>query len=612
MKKYIFIILTTFLTSTVFFISNVSAKGNIIAPYYDFDNPENTTGTSKFTHLPTNATLPEEKKDNYNLALEYLANKCSSYDSYIISNKGLTAYGYDKQIELFCFNQSNNQITPSVSVTKSYYDGNNYYVYLNFYANVYKSSSVNYYYARFYDDKRVSENPKLDNNTVSIQFVSGDLASLNFGDFPILKSNIDFSFNNNYPTSTDSKVLLLSSFKLNGIIYNLGDFGYKNSELYDVNSKPSITILETSEEKTTVQDQEYLIAVNLNVESTNIDDSKYICMFSFDNKETWDKFNCSEKYSYKATNNGNYYAQIVSKENDSVISSTTYTITKIQTLPSSNPKIDIEITKKTNDQTDFISGGSCIINKNNNTYTQCEDINIKFSLIDESILKYEYSYDKQNWINFNFNILDKLDESNTISMRIYKNTTLYVRVINLDNNEINNSATYTITSINTTEFLTQEVTFQSVYYRDLMKIDVYSLFVNYDPTNYNYYFNTSADKNSFVDITNKIVCNANTSCRYITSFDYSGVVYIRIEDKQGNYINTFTYTVNYDHYLEKKNVNDYMNDVPKFMESMKGYISKFTDVLNYFFTSLNSTIKYAIITLFIVLIATCLIRMGKK
>lgn len=379
-----------------------------------------------------------------------------------------------------------------------------------------------------------------------------------------------------------------------------------------INTSPTISITETSEEKTTVQDKEYLIAVNLNVESTNIDDSKYICMFSFDNKETWDKFNCSEKYNYKATNNGNYYAQIVSKENDSVISSVTYTITKIQILPSSNPKIDIEITKKTNDQTDFISGGSCIINKNNNTYTQCEDINIKFSLIDESILKYEYSYDKQNWINFNFNILDKLDESNTISMRIYKNTTLYVRVINLDNNEINNSATYTITSINTTEFLTQEVTFQSVYYRDLMKIDVYSLFVNYDPTNYNYYFNTSADKNSFVDITNKIVCNSNTGCRYITSFDYSGFVYIRIEDKQGNYINTFTYTVNYDHYLEKKNVNDYMNDVPKFMESMKGYISKFTDVLNYFFTSLNSTIKYAIITLFIVLIATCLIRMGKK
>lgn len=379
-----------------------------------------------------------------------------------------------------------------------------------------------------------------------------------------------------------------------------------------INTSPTISITETSEEKTTVQDKEYLIAVNLNVESTNIDDSKYICMFSFDNKETWDKFNCSEKYSYKATNNGNYYAQIVSREDESVISSVTYTITKIQILPSSNPKIDIEITKKTNDQTDFISGGSCIINKNNNTYTQCEDINIKFSLIDESILKYEYSYDKQNWINFNFNILDKLDESNTISMRIYKNTTLYVRVINLDNNEINNSATYTITSINTTEFLTQEVTFQSVYYRDLMKIDVYSLFVNYDPTNYNYYFNTSADKNSFVDITNKIVCNSNTGCRYITSFDYSGFVYIRIEDKQGNYINTFTYTVNYDHYLEKKNVNDYMNDVPKFMESMKGYISKFTDVLNYFFTSLNSTIKYAIITLFIVLIATCLIRMGKK
>lgn len=329
MNKKIMFILT--LCSTFLFFQKVNAE----AYYYDFDNPENTTGTSKFTHLPINATLPEGKKDNYNLALEYLANKCSSYDSYIISNKGLTSYGYDKQIELFCFNQSNNQITPSVSVTKSYYDGNNYYVYLNFYANVYKSSSVNYYYARFYDDKRVSENPKLNNNTVSIQFVSGDLASLNFGDFPILKSNVDFSFNNNYPTSTDNKILLLSSFKLNGIIYNLGDFGYKNSELYDVNSKPSITILKTSEEKITLQDKEYIKDVSLKMNFSIIDNEKYLYMYKYGEKSEWSTITLtqSDSFTVKYEYNDTLYVQIMDKSSKEIVSSSQFTISSIDKLP---------------------------------------------------------------------------------------------------------------------------------------------------------------------------------------------------------------------------------------------------------------------------------------
>lgn len=199
-----------------------------------------------------------------------------------------------------------------------------------------------------------------------------------------------------------------------------------------------------------------------------------------------------------------------------------------------------------------------------------------------------------------------------MTIRLYQNTTLYVRVINLDNNQMNNSKTFTITQITQIESKNQQVNFQSVYYKELMKIDVYITFLNYDPTNYNYYFNTSSDKNSFLNITDAISCSIESGCKYKYTFDYSGIVYIRIEDKQGNYINAFTYKVNYENYLENKTINDYMSDIPSFMNQFKKYINAFTNAISYFFNSLNSTIKIAIISLFIVVVACCIISLGRK
>lgn len=602
--KFRYILFIIFISLFFFFISSVSAKGTIVAPYYDFDNPENTTGTSKFTHLPTNATLPEEKKDNYNLALEYLANKCSSYDSYIISNKGLTSYGYDKQIELFCFNQSNNQITPSVSVTKSYYDGNNYYVYLNFYANVYKSSSVNYYYARFYDNKRVSENPKLNNNTVSIQFVSGDLASLNFGEFPILKSNIDFSFNNNYPTSTDNKILLLSSFKLNGIIYNLGDFGYKSGSLYDSTKNPTITINYVSDDITSYKDNDYIIGVNLNVKSSTSDDSSYICMFSFDDRETWDKYSCSEDYSYKATENRVYYAQIVDRSSEQVVASSTYKITTIQSLPLSGDKVDINFQKITSD-IDSTLYKQCTIAQGKINFRACETISISFSTFNNDKYVYQLSYDHENWSDVSSRIYN-----NFFLERVFGNNIIYVRVLNRFDNTLNNQATFKVTTIEDTSSLGQNVLFSSTYRNSSPDVDVMMLFINYDPLNYNYSYSFYTTKDSFTDITSSINCS-NNLCTFNTTVYVLGTVYVRIEDKSGNLIYSATYSVDYYRWIKNNNSYDTKDFYTNFSNSIDYFVSPIKDIFNkitIFFDSLPVQLKYTFYVAFILMIMLFLIQ----
>lgn len=610
MKKLL--IISTFLISTLFFINNVSALDIIVEPYFDFDSIDDNRfhaidNSSIDFHFPDISTIPEEKQDNYNLALQYLESKCGDYDSFAIVNGGYTSYGYDNQIELLCFNQANNKFIPSVSLTASY-DGTKY-INISIYYNLYKSDSNNYYYARFIKNGTIEENLSLNDNTVSRQFYYDGWYSYSHSNFPILKSNIDFLFNNNYPTNVN----LLSSFKYNDVIYNIGDFGYKNGVLYDKSKDitPTITITKENEEITTVNDVDYITAINLNV-SSNANDEDYICMFSFDERETWDKYSCSEAYAYKAKENKTYYAQVVDRATESVVSSTTFTITDIQIIPSSNPMVDITIEKIEYNNVDFVAGGSCIVNKNNEKYKVCEDLKITFSILDENLFKYQYSYDNKNWNDFEFNILDKSDYSNSMTIRLYQNTTLYVRVINLDNNQLNNSKTFTITQITQIESTNQQVNFQSVYYKELMKIDVYVTFLNYDHTNYNYYFNTSSDKNSFLNITNNITCSIESGCKYKHTFDYSGTVYIRIEDKQGNYINAFTYTVSYEHYLTNKTINDYMSDIPSFMNHFTKYIKSFTNAISYFFNSLNPTIKIAIISLFIVLVACCIIKLGRK
>lgn len=596
MKKLL--IISTFLISTLFFINNVSAEEIYVTSDYRSD-----------FYLPDKLTDLGDYENNYNRAYDYYLNNCvGTYDSYYISKNSFgNGYG-DNQVTLLCFNSSNNQVSPGLRF--GYYSSNKSMFYMQFqiYYSEKKDYSLNYFYDVSSSLTNYNYTGIFKQNLYNYFYLPSGNLKLENG---IISTNIDFRLINNSNSPIANSVTEVQGININDTIYNLGDLIYKEGSLVSLNPVPTISITKENEEITTVNDVDYITAINLNV-SSNANDEDYICMFSFDERETWDKYSCSEAYAYKAKENKTYYAQVVDRATESVVSSTTFTITDIQIIPSSNPMVDITIEKIEYNNVDFVAGGSCIVNKNNEKYKVCEDLKITFSILDENLFKYQYSYDNKNWNDFEFNILDKSDYSNSMTIRLYQNTTLYVRVINLDNNQLNNSKTFTITQITQIESTNQQVNFQSVYYKELMKIDVYVTFLNYDHTNYNYYFNTSSDKNSFLNITNNITCSIESGCKYKHTFDYSGTVYIRIEDKQGNYINAFTYTVSYEHYLTNKTINDYMSDIPSFMNHFTKYIKSFTNAISYFFNSLNPTIKIAIISLFIVLVACCIIKLGRK
>lgn len=333
MKKifYIFIILSSF-----FFIDNVSALGEEVEPYFDFDS----IGSDRFHavdnssidfRIPSVQTLPSEKQDNYDLALQYLEIKCSNYDSYSIINGGYSPRGYDNQIELLCFNQSNNQFKPSISISASF-DGTKY-MNISIYYNLYKSDTVNYYYARFINNKEIEENLSLDNNIVSSKFYYDGWYSYSHIDFPILNSNIDFSFSNNYPTN----VTLLSSFKYNDVIYNIGDFGYKDGVLYDKSKDitPTILITKENENKVTILEKEYITDVTLKIDFGTIDNDKYLYMYKYGAESEWSTITLTENTYITKTysENNTLYVQVLDRTNYEVVSSNTFIVSSIEKLP---------------------------------------------------------------------------------------------------------------------------------------------------------------------------------------------------------------------------------------------------------------------------------------
>lgn len=129
-------------------------------------------------------------------------------------------------------------------------------------------------------------------------------------------------------------------------------------------------------------------------------------MFSFDDRETWDKYSCSEDYSYKATENRVYYAQIVDRSSEQVVASSTYKITTIQSLPLSGDKVDINFQKITSD-IDSTLYKQCTIAQGKINFRACETISISFSTFNNDKYVYQLSYDHENWSD--------------VSSRIYNN-----------------------------------------------------------------------------------------------------------------------------------------------------------------------------------------------
>lgn len=390
----------------------------------------------------------------------------------------------------------------------------------------------------------------------------------------------------------------------NNTVFNSYDNELNRLTLFIQEQLPTIEITKESEEITTIDNVDYITAVNMKIETNVIDDTKYICMLSTDMQD-WDKYICSETYNYRMEKNGTLYVKIVDKVSEELITSATYTVSSIQSLPYKGDKVNIYFQKIT-EKVDPTLYNQCTISQSLVNYRVCETVSISFDVINYNKYIYEMSLDGGNtWEDVSTRIYN-----NFYLERIFENKVIYIRVLNRSDYSYNNSSTYQITTIESASEYGQKVLFGSKYYTQRPDVDVTALFLNYDSTTYNYYYSLYNTSDSFIDITDSISCT-NNLCTFNTRIYVKGTMYVRIEDKAGNLIYTATYTVDYYNWMNSNNPFDKDDFFSTFFDSFDYFLNPIKEIFNsitLFFDSLPIEIKYTFYVSFVIIIILFLIK----
>lgn len=596
MKKIFFSF--ALILSTFFFIDSVSAEEIYVTSDYRSD-----------FYLPDKLTDLGDYENNYNRAYEYYLNNCvGSYDSYYISKNGY-GYGYgSNQVDLLCFNSSNNQITPGVRF--GYYSSKKHMFYMQF--QIYYSSNKDYSLNFFYNDSSSINNATFTNmeygpmsQTVYGWFDirTGELKSNN----GIISTNIDLSLINNSNNPIAYSVTEVQGININDTIYNLGDLIYKDGSLASSEIIPEISITKESETIINYNEIDYITDITLNIEFSYIDNDNYLYMYKYGLDSEWTTITLTQSNSFKKTYSDNniLYVQVLDRITNETVISSTFTISSIQDLPLIGDKVTIYFQKIT-ENVDSELYNQCTISQGNISYRACETFSISFDVINYNKYIYEMSLDGGlTWEDVSTRLYN-----NFFLERVFENKTIYIRVLNRIDYSLNNYSTFTVSTIESTSELGQIVLFQSKYYTERPDIDITALFINYDPINYNYYYSFYSSIDSFVDITDSINCT-NNLCTFDTRIYVKGTIYIRIEDKSGNLIYSSTYTVDYYNWINTNNPFDKEDFFGIFFDSFNYFLNPIKEIFNsisIFFDSLPIEIKYTFYVAFVIIIILFLIK----
>lgn len=367
--------------------------------------------------------------------------------------------------------------------------------------------------------------------------------------------------------------------------------------------EPEITITKTNE---TIE-QDYITDVTLNIDFSIIDNDSYLYMYKYGSDSEWSTVTLMSSTSFSKTysENNTLYVQVIDRNSQEVVTTSTYTIFSIFNNVSSNNKVSIYFQKITED-VDSELFNQCTIAQGTVSYRACETFSISFDVINYNKYIYEMSLDGGiTWEDVSTRLYN-----NFFLERIFENKTIYIRVLNRSDYSVNNSATFQVSTIESTSELGQKVLFSSGYYIQSPDIEVTALFLNYDSTNYNYYYSLYNTSESFIDITDSIECT-NNLCTFKTRIYVKGTMYVRIEDKSGNLIYTGTYTVDYYNWMNTNNPFDKDDFFDTFFSAFDYFLNPIKEIFNsisIFFDSLPIEIKYTFYVSFVIIIILFLIK----
>lgn len=605
MKKFlIFLILFT----SIFIVGNAKAITSI-------DNFDFTVYNSDFT-FPYKTEELGTYEDNYNRAYQYYLDNCQGiYDSYIIDKTG---YGYgfgDNQVNLLCFNKSDNAWIPSVEM---YYNQDSS-IWLNYRIEIFKPNNNNYIVQHFYNTSSTNSYSynQFNFDLYNYEKINNKTLSKESG---IIDTNIKFYFNSN---QYEKGKYAINSFIYDGKTYTVGDLIYESGSF--VGNKPTITFSKT-ENTENVNDTELVTSVDLNVKFSSIDNEKYIYRYKILPSENWTTMTLTSKdnFDIHLTSNTSVVVEILDLETKEIVTSATYTIDSIYDID-----VSISITKK--------EDLNCIANYNNTQVETCANLDIYFSYINFDKYYYQYSIDNGN----NYIDIKSDDIKNNIFNYILNNEYLIVRVIDKTTKVEKAINTYTFSKFQ--EIPKEPYINFEIYYTfdmcaedeigtticvnyEMMKSDKFNeidknkveiknmsatLFVkiyNYNE-NYNYYYYD--DTGGCIKITKSLLKNDGYSY-YYTSIDlYSNVqVTVDIHDENNNYLKSYTYTVNGFENEKKETTFESM------LEKIKSIFKNDNNIFDYFNTiytklrdsKIGTYLYFVIISSIILLIINALQR----
>ena len=381
-------------------------------------------------------------------------------------------------------------------------------------------------YKLFYTSNgtKFSERPSYENNVLILNNSSS--SSLKYlSNYYETNYSFDVRLNPNKGTGT----AYYDVFYYDNKVYQNGDILFNTLEKNNMNivkeNKPKIKM-------SLLEQQENFMKININFSTFNTD--KYIYYYSTDRKNWVDIL--ENDYKYTSYINGTLYVMILDKQEfiESVesgnivynpLATATYTFSNINEVI---PELKFNLNVSDN----------CKIRKNTEEIIVCKNLDIEiinYNSIDKYI--WQYSFDRENWLNI---------YTNKFNVEFSENKTIYFKLLDKINNEELKYVTYTVTGINAIPGdIGAYIKMKGSYNKDSFSYEIDTYFYNYDSSLYNYYY--SKDGINWNEISSyNMLATTNSSIKHIILKFYKDLtVYVKIENKNNEYVNAATYTITY-------------------------------------------------------------------
>lgn len=613
MKKYI-VFLVLFLTN-FFLISNVKALTGVSVSTTDLENIYTTMENYK------NNLLESSYVDKVNDAISSF--EITDDDYYIIFTKANNSNRHD---DLYCYKWSKTSNARAFVYAERNKAWNSDYSYLSLTVSKMEENTEDvklydyYYINNSLSITSTSQTKKL--YVGSISLFQGKVSSSLFTptsdlryQAKIISTNADIYFTNNqnyFPVNTSDEYNKYTYYDTisvcdSELCYLTND----NSPV--INADGSLNIeppapeinIETIEKGYTDETKKEKIFEKIKINFSIFNTDKYLYFYSTSpgKNKTWIDIT-ENNFEYTGYSNGTLYIAVIDKakyvesaENGQelvfdYITTATYIFAGLAELIP-----DLEFSTDIPD--------SCYLTIGGNREIICKRLTVKTkNYNDFNKYRFEYSNDKTNFLTLYANEY----------VNVYnENTAVVFKLYDAKKDEYIKTITYNLTGISKNmASIGPYVNLIGKYIEKEYYYEISAYFYNYDSSLYNYYYSTDRENWKEIDsVSLSIASGSGSSAVYFRKFNIyeNCTFYLKIEDKNGNYIRAITFTVELNKHIDKDLP---VNKISSFLDTISEEIKTISDLIKYFYNGLNSIIKDFLVAIFTLIIICSIIILARK